>query len=207
MAPVALLSGIALSPESQLRYVRHSRKAVILLRSPSLVHLGVGSTPPPPLLRSRPVATLQPTFNLWQSPATHSSGPLLPHDRLICPAMAACVAGGRVVGFLCSCLWPFGAMYPSGFALSGGATDSSLGCHTPTKCWLGFRISRWGSLLALRPVYMALPLRNSCVVLSYDFVLLAPVSLPCLGRMGCVVGLRASCLRLLVYVVFLSRLG
>ena len=38
------------------------------------------------------------------------------------------------------------------------------------------------------------------MVLSYDFVLLAPVSLPCLGRMGCVVGLRVGCLRFLVYV-------
>ena len=45
------------------------------------------------------------------------------------------------------------------------------------------------------------------MVLSYDFVLLAPVSLPCRGRMGCVVGLRVGCLRFLVYVVFLSRLG
>ena len=35
------------------------------------------------------------------------------------------------------------------------------------------------------------------MVLSYDFVLLAPVSLPCLGRMGCVVGLRVGCLRFL----------
>ena len=30
------------------------------------------------------------------------------------------------------------------------------------------------------------------MVFSYDFVLLAPVSLPCLGRMGCVNGLRVG---------------
>ena len=47
VAPVALLSGIALSPESRFRYGRHRRKTVISLRSPSLVLLGVGSTPPP----------------------------------------------------------------------------------------------------------------------------------------------------------------
>ena len=43
-------------------------------------------------------------------------------------------------------------------------------------------------------------------MLSYDFVLLALVSHPCLGRMGCVVGLRVGCLRFLVYVVFLDGL-
>jgi len=37
VAPVALLSGIALSPEIPVRYVGHRRKVVISLRSPSLV--------------------------------------------------------------------------------------------------------------------------------------------------------------------------
>ena len=46
VAPVALLSGIALSPGSRFRYGRHRRKAVILFRSPSLLLLGVGYTPP-----------------------------------------------------------------------------------------------------------------------------------------------------------------
>ena len=92
-------------------------------------------------------------------------------------------------------------MHLSGFALSGGPTDYSLGCHTLTKCWLGLRISRWGLRLALRPVYMALPLRNSSVALTYGFVLLAPVPLPCLGRMGCVVGLWVGCLRVW-YILF-----
>ena len=92
-------------------------------------------------------------------------------------------------------------MHLSGFALSAGPTDLSLGCHTLTKCWLGLRISRWGLRLALRPVYMALPLRNSSVVLTYGFVLQAPVPLPCLGRMGCVVGLWVGCLRVW-YILF-----
>jgi len=42
VAPVALLSGIALSPESPVRYGRHRRKVVISLRSPSLALLGLG---------------------------------------------------------------------------------------------------------------------------------------------------------------------
>ena len=147
-----------------------------------------------PLLRSRPVATLQPTINLWQASTTHSSRPLFPHDRLVCSVMAACVIGGLVVGFSCSRLWPFGVMHLSGSALSGRPTDISLGCHTLTKCWLGLRISRWGLRPALRPVYMALHPQNSSVVLTYGFVVLAPVPLPCLGRMGCVVGLWVSCL-------------
>ena len=42
VAPVALLSGIALSPESPVWYSRHRRKVVISLRSPSLALLGLG---------------------------------------------------------------------------------------------------------------------------------------------------------------------
>jgi len=42
VAPVALLSGIALSPESPVRYGRHGRRVVISLRSPSLALLGLG---------------------------------------------------------------------------------------------------------------------------------------------------------------------
>ena len=86
-------------------------------------------------------------------------------------------------------------MHLSGFALSAGPTDFSLDCHTLTKCWLGLRISCWGLRLALRPVYMALPLRNWSVVLTYGFVLQAPVPLPSLGGMGCVVGLRVGSLQ------------
>ena len=57
---MALLSGIALSPENTVRYGRHRRKSMISLRSPSLVLLVIGSTPPFSSYRSRPVAQLQP---------------------------------------------------------------------------------------------------------------------------------------------------
>ena len=60
VAPEALLSGIALSPENTVRYGRHRRKTVISFRSPSLVLLIIGSTPPFSSYRSRPVAQLQP---------------------------------------------------------------------------------------------------------------------------------------------------
>ena len=62
VAPVALLSGIALSPEDTVRYGRHRRKTVISLPSPFLVLLVIGSTPPSSSYRSRPVAQLQPTL-------------------------------------------------------------------------------------------------------------------------------------------------
>ena len=52
VAPVALLSGIALSPENTVWYGRHRRKTVISLRSPSLVLLVLGLPLPPPLLGS-----------------------------------------------------------------------------------------------------------------------------------------------------------
>ena len=60
VAPVALLSGIALSPVNTVRYGRHRRKIVISLRSPSLVLHVIGSTPPSSSFRFRPVAQLQP---------------------------------------------------------------------------------------------------------------------------------------------------
>ena len=68
VASVALLSGIALSPENTIRYGRHRRKTVISLRSPSLVLLVIGSTPPSSSYRSRPVAQLQPTLFYVASP-------------------------------------------------------------------------------------------------------------------------------------------
>ena len=52
VAPVAWLSGIALSPENTVRYGRHRRKTVISLRSPSLVLLVLGLPLPPLLLGS-----------------------------------------------------------------------------------------------------------------------------------------------------------
>jgi len=56
VAPLALLSGIGLSPESPVRYGRHHRKIVISFRSPSLVLLGLGLPLLSPLLRFRRLA-------------------------------------------------------------------------------------------------------------------------------------------------------
>ena len=53
VAPVALLSGIAPSPESPVRYSRYLRKIVISLRSPSLVLLSLGLPLFSPLLLFR----------------------------------------------------------------------------------------------------------------------------------------------------------
>ena len=52
LAPVALLSGIALSLEGTVRYGPHRRKTVISLWSPSLILLVLGLPLPPPLLGS-----------------------------------------------------------------------------------------------------------------------------------------------------------
>ena len=68
VAPVALLPGIALSPENTVRYRRHRRKVMISLMSPSLVLLVIGATPPSSSYRSRPVAQLQPTLLYVESP-------------------------------------------------------------------------------------------------------------------------------------------
>ena len=67
-APVALLSGIALSSEDTLRYGRHRQKAVISLWSHSLVLLAIGSTPPSASYRSRPVAQSEPMLFCVASP-------------------------------------------------------------------------------------------------------------------------------------------
>ena len=56
VAPGALLAGIALSPEDTVRYGWHCQKTVIVLLSPSLEHLVIGSTPLFPSYRFRPGA-------------------------------------------------------------------------------------------------------------------------------------------------------
>ena len=71
VAPLALLSSIALSPENPVRYGRHRRKTVISLLSPSLVLLIIGSTPPSSSYQSRPVAQLQPTL-FYVAPPRHA---------------------------------------------------------------------------------------------------------------------------------------
>ena len=78
VAPVALLSGIALSPESPVRYGRHRRKIVISLRSPSLVLLSLGLPLLSPLLQFR-----------WLAPYCLLSlaGTLLPSSPGLCSLM------------------------------------------------------------------------------------------------------------------------
>ena len=68
VAPVALLSGISLSPENTLRYGQHRRKTVISLGSPSLVLPVIRSTPPSSSYQFRPVAQLPPTLFYVVSP-------------------------------------------------------------------------------------------------------------------------------------------
>ena len=157
VAPVALLSGIAPSPENTVRYRRHRRKTVISLRWSSLVLLIIGSTPPSSSYRSRPVAQLQP-------------------NTLLCgiapprPPLDPC---SLLIGWF-SLLWPCAQW----LGLAVGVSDLPplpLTGHAPllvrfrwvhglsfrsphtyqVLAWL--RISRWGLRLALRPVYIALP--------------------------------------------------
>ena len=68
VAPVALLSAIALSPENTVRYSRHRRKTVISFRLLSLALLVTGSTPPSSAYWSRPVAQLHPALFYVASP-------------------------------------------------------------------------------------------------------------------------------------------
>ena len=100
VAPVALLSGIALSLENTVRYGWHRGKTVISLRSPSLVLLATGSTPPSSFARF----VLWPSYSqrsfMWHRPAKPSSGSLFPSDRLVLSAVAACaVVGAGCRGF------------------------------------------------------------------------------------------------------------
>ena len=102
VAPVALLSGIALSPENIGRYGRHRRKTVISFRSPSLVLLVLGL----PLLS--PLATV--------SSGGHDIANSLFATVPVAPPPSPCFLmigrlflswlrawqGGLVVGFSCS---------------------------------------------------------------------------------------------------------
>ena len=115
VAPVALLSGIAGSPENTVWHGRHRRKTLISLRSPSLVLLVIGSTPPYSSYRSRPVAQLQPTLFMWHRPATPASGSLFPSDRLVLSAVCACaVVGAGCRGFRPNASAPYRACTPTG---------------------------------------------------------------------------------------------
>ena len=141
---------------------------------------------------------------MWHRSATPSSGSLFPSDRHVLTAVAVySMVGAGCTGFRPTASAPYGACIPTGPVLVGLRSFLSVATHTLRAGSVMDLL--WGLLLALRPVHVTLPIRNSCVVLGYDFVLLAPVSLPYLGRMGCAVGLRVGCLRFLVYVVFFAR--
>ena len=179
MAPVALPLGIAIFPGNTIRYSRHCRKAVFSVHSPSLVLVGFGSTPTSSSARFRPVVQLQPTSFIWYRPTTPPSKSLFPYNQRF---SAAVIAYARLVigcrGFRPTASAPCRACI-STERCSGGSTVIYFSRHRLIKCSLVLRISHWGLRLALRLVYMALSLQNSYVVLSYDFVLLAPVPLPC----------------------------
>ena len=153
----------------------------------------------------RPVAQLQPNALYVASP----------HHALLRVPVPFSLAGS----FCCGCvrsgwgwllavqtygLCPSQGMhsYCSG---SGGSTVFPFGRHTLTKCWLGYGSPAWDYGLPFAGTIWPFHLQNLSVVLSYDFVLLAPLSLPCLGRMGCVAGLMLGCLPFLVHVVSPSR--
>ena len=92
------------------------------------------------------------------------------------------VAAGTVVG---DGYW---GLRPTATVLQGRCPPSSsvfrrpmifpLGCRTLTKGWLWLPIFCWSLRLAFRPVYVALSLQNSSVVLYSDIVLLAAPFLP-----------------------------
>ena len=133
VAPVPLLSGIALSPGNTVRYGRHRRKTVISFWSPSLVLRVLGLPLLPPLFTvssGRHDIAIPFLATVAVAP---SAEPLFPYDRPTPPVMAACVAGW--VGCRVFMLPP---MTPRGYATllvrcSGGHTEFSLGRHTLTK--------------------------------------------------------------------------
>ena len=130
MALVALLSGIALSPENNVRYGQHRRKTVISLRSPSLVLLVVGSTPPSYSYWARPVAQLQQTLFYVASPHHAPSGSLFPSDRLALSVVASCAVGGAGYrGFRPTASAPDGACTPTGPVPVGLRSLLSVATH------------------------------------------------------------------------------
>ena len=133
---------------------------------------------------------------MWYRPATLSSGSLFPPDRLVPSAVAACAVGrAGCRGFRPTASAPSRACTPTG-RCSGGHTVFSLGRHILTKCWLGYGSPAGDFGLPFAWSIWPFHIRNSSMMLTHDFVLLAPMPLPCLGRMGCVAGLRVGCLRI-----------
>ena len=130
MAPVALVSGIALSPENTVRYGRHHRKTLISLRWPSLVLLVLGLPLPPPLLGSSCGPVTSKRSFMWHWPTTPSSGSLFPSDRLVLSTVAACAvrrAGCR--GFRPTASAPYRARTPTGQVPVGLRSFLSAATH------------------------------------------------------------------------------
>ena len=132
---------------------------------------------------------------MWHRSATSSSRSQYTADRLVLSAVAVCAVGRAG----CRCFkptasGPYWACSPTGQCF-GGHTVFSLGRHTLSKCWLSYGSPAWDFGLPFTWSIWPFHLRNSSMVLTYDFVLLAPVPLPCLGRMGGVVGRRVGCLQ------------
>ena len=130
VAPVALLSSIALSPENTVRYGRHRGKTVISLRSPSRVLLVFSLPLPPPLLGSSCGLVTAKTLSMWHHPATPSSGSLFPSDRLVLSAVAACaVVGACCRGFRPTASAPHRACTPTGPVPVGRRSFLSVATH------------------------------------------------------------------------------
>ena len=157
VAPVALLSDIALSPENTVRYGRHRRKTVISLRSPSLVLLVIGSTPPCSSHQSRPVAKVQPKAHLCGiAPPRPPRGPcsLLIHRFSLLWLRAQWLGLVVVVSDL-----PPLPLRGRALLLVWFRWVYSLSFRLPHTYSLlaQLRISRWGLRLAFHPVHIALP--------------------------------------------------
>ena len=177
---------------------------MITLQSPSLVLLVIGSTPPSSSYRSRPVAQVLPTLLMWHCSATPSSGSLFPSNRLVLSAVAAYTVGrAGCRGFRPNASATYRHAPLLAVVLMGIQSLLSVATH----------LLRAGLVTDLPLGILACPLPGlygpstygtSSMVLTYGFVLLAPVPLLCLGRMGCVAGLRVGCLR--VWYMLLSFL-
>ena len=174
------------------------------LRWPSFILLVIGSCPLLSSWGSGPVAQLQPTLLPEAAPTTPSTGSRFLSDWLILSVVAACTVGrAGCRGFRPTASTPYRACTYTSHC-SGGHTVFSFNCHKFTKSTLGYR-SRTGDFgLPFTWSIWPFHLQNSSMVLTYDFVLLATVPLPCLGRMGCVAGLRLGCLRVW-YMLFSFR--
>lgn len=130
VAPVALLSSIAFSPESTVRYGRNRRKTVISLRSHSLVLLVLGLPLFPPLSTVPSCGHDIANTLLAKVPIVPSSKPLFPYNRQGLFVMAVCMAG-----WISCRVFMLPPLTPRGFVTllvccSGGHIESFLSSHT-----------------------------------------------------------------------------